>query len=162
MGMKEKKLSIVYKEFDSLQSLNKNWQALVSDTIKHNVSAYAPYSNFFVSAGVLLNNGKYYFGANVENASFPVGICAERNVLSHVITNFPHQKIEAIAIYGRNIKQTNNCFVSPCGMCRQAILETEQRQKKEIAIILVTSVDRITIFNSAKDILPLAFDKLVL
>ena len=159
MGKVEKLLTIKYTECDSINALDKKYHQLVTKTIAFSKNAYAPYSKFAVSAGVLLGNGENYFGTNVENVSFPVGVCAERNIISHVISNYPDQKIEAIAIFGKHIAHQANTFISPCGMCRQAILEAERRQEQKISILLITPNEKIIIFNSSSDLLPLAFEK---
>lgn len=77
-------------------------------------TAYCPYSQFRVGAAVLSADGAYYFsGANVENASYPVGTCAERVALGKAVTE-GHRKIRAVAV-ATDIAPP----ASPCGMCRQ-------------------------------------------
>lgn len=133
---------------------------MIQTTIKAAKSAYAPYSQFNVSAGVLLENGKIITGTNVENASYPVGICAERNVLSHVISNYPTVKIKALAVYAeRQNGQAIPDIITPCGMCRQALVETENRQNQDYKIILIGHGNQFIEVENAKCLLPLAFDK---
>jgi len=75
--------------------------------------AYAPYSNFFVGAAVLARDGRVFEGVNVENAAYPLGICAERTAISRAVTEgCKPGDLEAIAI-----------TASPCGGCRQWIYE---------------------------------------
>ncbi|MCP4600971.1 MAG: cytidine deaminase [Proteobacteria bacterium] len=88
-------------------------------------NAYAPYSGFPVGAAILAN-GRIFSGCNVENASYPVGICAERAALVAAITA-GCQNIEAIVIAA-------NKPVTPCGMCRQALAEFNQ----EVPILMVS------------------------
>ena len=77
------------------------------------VKAYAPYSNFFVGAAVLARDGRVFEGVNVENAAYPLGICAERTAISRAVTDgCKPGDLEAIAI-----------TASPCGGCRQWIYE---------------------------------------
>lgn len=90
--------------------------------------AYAPYSSFYVGACVLTESGKTYVGCNVENASYGLAICAERNAISNAIAQ-GEKNISAIAIYSPNME---NC--PPCGACRQVIFEF-QGLDKEIEII---------------------------
>ena len=82
--------------------------------------AHAPYSNFLVGAVLLLENGEIFTANNQENVSFPVGICAERAVLSYVMGNFPNLKPLKIAIAARRLNEKGYAYVTPCGMCRKA------------------------------------------
>jgi len=76
-------------------------------------NAYAPYSNFHVGAALLLRDGRVVTGANVENASYPLGVCAERAALSRAVAEgVKPGDVEAIGI-----------TASPCGGCRQWLLE---------------------------------------
>ncbi|CAA9364133.1 MAG: Cytidine deaminase, partial [uncultured Chloroflexia bacterium] len=75
--------------------------------------AYAPYSNFFVGAAVLCSSGKVYAGCNVENAAYPVGICAERSALSAAIAAGERDVVRLVVV------ADSPRPVSPCGMCRQ-------------------------------------------
>ena len=76
-------------------------------------NAYAPYSKFFVGAAVLARDGRVFEGVNVENAAYPLGICAERTAISRAVTDgCKPGDLEAIAI-----------TASPCGGCRQWIYE---------------------------------------
>jgi cytidine deaminase len=75
--------------------------------------AYAPYSNFLVGAAVLARDGRVFEGVNVENAAYPLGICAERTAISRAATDgYKPGDLEEIAI-----------TASPCGGCRQWIYE---------------------------------------
>ncbi|CCD50637.1 hypothetical protein BofuT4_P024460.1 [Botrytis cinerea T4] len=76
-------------------------------------TAYCPYSNFRVGATILTNEGKYVDGANVENAAYPVGTCAERVAFGKAITE-GHKGFKTIAV-ATDISPP----ASPCGMCRQ-------------------------------------------
>ncbi|KAI1385094.1 cytidine deaminase-like protein [Hypoxylon trugodes] len=80
-------------------------------------AAYCPYSQFRVGSSVISVDGVYFNGANVENASYPVGTCAERVALGKAVTE-GHRKIKAIAV-ATDITPP----ASPCGMCRQFIRE---------------------------------------
>jgi len=89
-------------------------------------NAHAAYSNFPVGACVLAESGKIYAGCNVENASYGLTICAERNAISNAIAN-GEKSISAIAIYSPNME---NCL--PCGACRQVIFEFQKDQEVEV------------------------------
>lgn len=80
-------------------------------------NAYAKYSDFKVGACVLAKSGKTYTGCNIENASYGLTVCAERNAIANAIVN-GETVITAIAIYSPNME---DC--TPCGACRQVIFE---------------------------------------
>jgi cytidine deaminase len=79
--------------------------------------AYCPYSKFRVGAAVLTDSGAVFTGCNVENASYGLTICAERNAVFHMVAQ-DHQRIIALVIYTPTPKPS-----PPCGSCRQVIRE---------------------------------------
>ncbi|MFM7496647.1 MAG: cytidine deaminase [Bacteroidota bacterium] len=124
--------------------------------------AYAPYSGFHVVAVVLTPEGDLLTGTNQENASFPVGICAERVVLSALSCQVPQPRVEAMLVYaGRKISNRGlgePCApVAPCGMCRQALMEQIKRQNHDFILYLASSNGEIWCLERASDLLPLAF-----
>jgi cytidine deaminase len=81
--------------------------------------AYAPYSNFLVGAAILTGGGAIHSGSNVENASYGLSICAERNAATTMATADPEDReIELVAVFSPN---SSPCF--PCGACRQVLRE---------------------------------------
>ena len=94
---------------------------LIRRALEQQQYAYAPYSGYFVSAAVLTGSGKIYTGVNVENASYPAGICAERNAIFHAVS-CGERKITAIAIVGGK-QGENRKIATPCGICRQVMRE---------------------------------------
>ena len=94
---------------------------LIRRALEQQQYAYAPYSGYFVSAAVLTDSGKIYTGVNVENASYPAGICAERNAIFHAVA-CGKRKITAIAIVGGK-QGENRKIATPCGICRQVMRE---------------------------------------
>ncbi len=92
-------------------------------------NAYAPYSKFKVGACALYENGNYYTGCNVENASYGLSLCAERNALSSALAAGEKSKLLKVAIYSPNTK-----LCSPCGACRQWIFEFENGQHVKIIL----------------------------
>ncbi len=141
----------------SLAQLNNEDKALVIAAREATNLSYAPYSNFHVGAAVLLGNGEIVKGGNQENASYPVGICAERSVLATAQNLFPNVPIITLALAATNINgEYTNDIVTPCGMCRQAIAENEKRYRQNIRIIMSSKED-VVIVNSINDLLPLAF-----
>lgn len=157
--MEEKKLSVNYSESTSIEEFSPTIQELIERTKAFADNAYAPYSAFHVSAGLILDNDEMLFGANVENASYPVSVCAERTLLSHTLSNHPNNRIKTLAIY---VDKAVGQAVSPCGVCRQTLLEAELRQEAPIEIILVSKEGKFIKFSKAADLLPLYFDGSVL
>ena len=94
-----------------------NDASLIEAAKKYRESAYVPYSNFKVGAAVLTKSGKVFGGCNVENASYPVGCCAERTAICKAVSE-GERDLEAIAI----VADTEGPC-APCGMCRQFIAE---------------------------------------
>lgn len=129
---------------------------LVEEARKATELSYAPYSDFHVGAAVLLSNGEVVKGANQENASYPCGICAERSALATAQNVFPDVPVVAIALAARRGAVITTEPVTPCGMCRQVIAETQKRYQSDIRI-LMTSSDKVVIANSITELLPLSF-----
>lgn len=155
----EKSLTLRYNEGNDWREIREELHPLIQKTIAFAQNAYAPYSNFKVSAGLVLDNGEFVFGTNVENASYPASICAERTLLSHTVSNFPQQKIQSMIIY---VDKAVGAPVPPCGICRQTLLEAELNQHAQIEIILVSKEGNYLQFKSSAELLPLYFDGSVL
>ena len=94
---------------------------LVARALEMMPRAYAPYSRFKVGAAVLASSGKIYGGANMENASYPAGICAERSAIAQAVAAGERQ-LAAIAICGGKDGAIAD-FCPPCGICRQTMRE---------------------------------------
>jgi cytidine deaminase len=152
-----KELTVKYQQFDSWKSLSVGDQSLVEAAYKISENAYAPYSNFLVGAAVLLENGEVILGSNQENIAFPSGLCAERTALFYAGANFPHLKVMKIAIVAVGDLVPLDKILSPCGGCRQVMLETEVRQKAPYEVILVSQNETTIVFSAASDLLPFAF-----
>ncbi len=90
--------------------------------------AYAPYSNFHVGSAALTKSGNIVKGCNVENASYGLTICAERNCINHGVVN-GEQQFEVIVIYTEQEKLT-----PPCGACRQVIAEFFKQSAPVVAV----------------------------
>ncbi len=148
-----------YTEFNSLEELNRDDRDLVLAAREAAQNAYAPYSKFRVGAAVRLESGIIIKGANVENAAFPSGICAERSAISFSASNYPSDKPLSIAVAGFTEEGLTKEPVSPCGNCRQVIAEEEFRNNHNIRLIL-SGDSRIQIFEKGGDLLPLQFNKL--
>lgn len=113
---------------------------------------YAPYSNFNVGACALFESGKIYKGSNIENASYGLSLCAERNAISSGISN-GETILKKIAIYSPNTKL---CY--PCGACRQWIKEFSSKNDKDnVKVILEDENNEIKVF-SIDELLPHCFN----
>lgn len=111
-------------------------------------NAYAPYSNFHVGACVKTKDGKYFIGANVENASYGLTNCAERNAIFQTYSQgYRQDDIEALAIVGQG-----NTLITPCGACRQVLVEL---LKRDTPIVLGTG-EKVLVTN-IEELMPMAF-----
>ena len=156
--MIQKQISTTIEIYDSVLELPDQIQELMGSAIQARESAYAPYSKFKVGAALILENGEVVKGSNQENASYPSGLCAERTAIYAAGANFPDQKIKVIAITAASTKHDVLEPVPPCGACRQAIAEYEQKQDEPIQIYFTGSKGKVLHVKSLLDILPLAFD----
>ena len=150
-------LTIFFERFNHWNELSKNDQELVEQAYAVSRTAYAPYSKFHVGASLRLSNNKIVTGSNQENIAYPSGLCAERVALFYTGANFPDEQIETLCVVAEGDLLPLDKILSPCGACRQVMLETEVRQKKSYRIILVSQNGVTIVFNSAVDLLPLAF-----
>ena len=94
---------------------------LIRQALEVQESAYAPYSEYYVGAAVLAASGKTYVGANVENASYPAGMCAERNAIGAAVCG-GERRLVALAVCGGPEGEPAG-YCPPCGICRQAMRE---------------------------------------
>ena len=157
--MYEEQYSFAFKVYNSIDELNNEDAMLLKKAKEFTHNAYAPYSHFFVGAVAKLRNGEFVNGANQENASFPAGICAERVLLSSVSSQYPGEAIEAIAISYHNQNGESDKPVSPCGICRQTLLEYEERQQQSIRLILGGLEGKVYVIEKAGMLMPLSFTK---
>ncbi|MDR1746280.1 MAG: cytidine deaminase [Tannerella sp.] len=118
--------------------------------------AYAPYSHFQVGASVLLADGTIVIGNNQENIAYPSGLCAERVALFTAGANFPYTPPIAIAIIAikNGVIQEQ---ISPCGACRQVMIEIERRSATSLRILNCGN-EQTLIVSKAADLMPLAFN----
>lgn len=119
--------------------------------------SYSPYSHFRVGAAILLDNGEIITGANQENAAYPSGTCAERSACYYAGAAYPDAKFRVIAIAARG---TDGEFVSepcsPCGACRQALLQYELLAGEGVKVLLV-GAEKVYRLDSIRALLPFAF-----
>jgi cytidine deaminase len=152
-----KNLNIITKiqvyHYEELNSQEKN---LINNAKEATIKAYAPYSNFKVGTAALLENGEIVTGNNQENVAFPSGLCAERTALFYANSQYPDQAVKILAVAAYTKGDFLDKPISPCGACRQVILETEMRYNHPVRIILYGKKE-IYIIDGIKDLLPLSF-----
>ncbi|MDR2120134.1 MAG: cytidine deaminase [Tannerella sp.] len=138
---------------DELPPEARRWMALAKEAAG---KAYAPYSHFHVGAAVALSDGTVLTGNNQENAAFPSGLCAERVALFSAGAVYPDVTVRALALMAVKDGVVQD-EISPCGSCRQVLLETERRQRSPITVMLCGR-DVVRIVDSAEQLLPVAFN----
>jgi cytidine deaminase len=158
----QQKFEFEYDLLDDSNQLSLADQALLAAAKKATSTAYAPYSHFNVGAAARLSNNDIIIGSNQESASFPVGICAERALLNSVGSQFPHDTIHTIAISYEPLGKPSNEPISPCGMCRQSLLDYENRFQSPIKIIMAGMSGKVMVLKSATHLLPFGFDGAIL
>lgn len=151
--------SFNFEMFDDISELNKEDAALLEEARKTTQKAYAPYSNFLVGAVAIFNNGQKVYGTNQENASYPVGICAERVLLASASMIQTDEPIKTMAISYNNLSGNgeSNRPISPCGMCRQSLTEYEERTKQPMRLIMSGMEGKVMVIESASQLLPFSF-----
>jgi cytidine deaminase len=115
--------------------------------------AYAPYSNFHVGCAIESDGGEVVTGANVENACYRLGMCAEQSALSAAQHRFGLAKVARIAVVGG----TDATICTPCGGCRQAILEAAQLSGRDIEILCGSGDGSAVERHSIGELMPFAF-----
>ena len=155
--MKELEIKSVVKVCQG-EELNAGEQYVLEQAIEATTRAYAPYSHFRVGAAVRLANGVVMTGSNQENAAYPSGLCAERTVLFAAGSQYPDEAVELLAIAARTPDgELQEEPVSPCGACRQVIIETETRFKHPVRILLYGKKCVYTV-DGISQLMPLAFE----
>jgi len=155
--MQKQEISFVLSIYESIEKLPVHLRKLMEVAQKTRMDAYAPYSNFQVGAAVLLENDEIVIGNNQENASYPSGLCAERVAVFQAGARFPGVPIKAIAISAASVNKKVTRPAAPCGNCRQAIAEYEQKQQDNISLLMMGETGQVYRADSIADLLPLAF-----
>ena len=155
--MREKQITLTIQVYDRADELRTDETELIDEARKALSKSYAPYSNFRVGSAALLANGETLSAANQENASYPVCVCAEVALLSACSAVYPGVSISKIAITTLSATHSSDSPKAPCGQCRQALLEFENRSGGDIEIILAGDKGPIYKLASVRDLLPLHF-----
>lgn len=143
--------------FNDYKLLDANWQTLFFHAESALANAYAPYSNFRVSASILTSGNKIVTGTNQENAAYPSGMCAERVALHTLSSIASGEHIIRMLLLARKGTQTGLSPASPCGACRQVMLEFENRQTEPFQVLMMIDQHRWVLSNSASALLPFTF-----
>jgi cytidine deaminase len=131
-------------------------ESLISAAREAAAGAYAPYSKFHVGAALGFADGSVVTGANVENASYGLTLCAETVAVGKLLSEGPRGRLEAVAVIGGKAGQVGlGAPVSPCGRCRQMLNEVAQLGGSDPTVWCVGETEVLEVLLS--DLLPHAF-----
>ena len=157
MAIQEESIQTKYKVYTDDSHLNFVDQELIKKARSVASNAYAPYSGFKVGAVALMEDGTFISGTNQENASYPIGLCAERVLLAAASSIAMNQKIVTMAIsYQTNLVNSDKP-VAPCGICRQSLVEFESRFETHLRLLLSGSSGEVFEISSVSQLLPFSF-----
>ena len=157
-GMKKLTIEIPYEVY-SFGELNEEDRNLVETAREATRKSYAPYSKFHVGAAALLENGIVVTGNNQENVAYPSGLCAERTALFYAHSQYPEVAVKALAIAARHADGTpHRGIITPCGACRQVMMESEKRSGTPMRILLCGEKE-VYVMESVKSLLPFSFEE---
>lgn len=157
--MNEKSITTVYRYYQDISQITSRDQQLLIAAREALQGAYAPYSHFKVGCALLLEDGTIVKGSNQENGAYPSGLCAERVAFFWVGANHPDKRIIAVAITASSDQISTDHPITPCGACRQSMLEYELNQTEPIQLIMQGSSGGIILVESVKSLLPLFFSE---
>lgn len=162
--MEERKIETIYKVY-GYDELTAEDRELVDAAKQMTGTSFAPYSKFHVGAAIRMDNGNIVLGSNQENAAFPSSLCAERTACFQASALYPGMPMRKIAIAAwTRLHQPEGtphelCFqkkpISPCGSCRQALLEYEAAYG--LIEVLLYGREGIAVLPSIASLLPLCF-----
>lgn len=127
-------------------------EKLANEALLARANSYSPYSGFKVGAALLCGDGTIFTGCNVENASYPATVCAERTAFLKAVSE-GKREFKAIAIAGGS-DETPDDYAYPCGICRQVMSEF---CKGDFCVIVAKSVSDVKIFT-LDELLPARFE----
>ena len=153
--MKELKQQVIIRKY-LFEELTDSDKRLIEAAKEATKRSYAPYSHFNVGAAAMLEDGTIVTGSNQENAAYPSGLCAERTTLFHAGSEYPGKAVTTLAIAASNCEGFTEQPVTPCGACRQVMLEAEQRYHRPIRMLMYGTAC-IYETRGTKDLLPLSF-----
>lgn len=150
--MESREIKTVVRQYATVSELPDQYQQLMEHARQAMSFTHSPYSHFPVGAAILMDDGTVIKGSNQENASFPLGLCAERIALANLaMLTKPNARAVAIAV------SVNGEVAAPCGMCRQALLEQEHEQGTDLKVFMKGTADSVLEVESVASLLPLPF-----
>lgn len=151
------KLNIYLEEYSNGSQLDPESYELLQQARATCGKAYAPYSRFQVGTALLLKNGKVVTGTNQENMAYPSGLCAERVALFAASSEYPKVAVRKIAISAKKKGRSQPVEVTPCGSCRQVMIEYQNLQAQPMEIIMEGPLGKIYRAHSVDMLLPFKF-----
>jgi len=155
--MREIKIESSVMVYEDYSTFSEQEIKLFEKAIAACKTAYAPYSQFYVGASVLLENGEIIVGNNQENAVYPCGLCAERVALFNAATHYPEVSPKLLAVTIDYDRVASEDIAFPCGSCRQVISEFEYRFKTPITLYMLGKGQQVYKLSSVKQLLPFTF-----
>lgn len=149
----------IVQSYSDESVLSGDWVELLRNARAATGKSYAPYSRFLVGVAIRLEDGTLITGGNQENASYPLCMCAERVALYAATAVHPGKKIRQLAVIAHRAGAVELVPATPCGACRQVLVEFEQNQIEPIQIVLFGPGDTYYLLPSAAALLPMAFDR---
>lgn len=156
--MEKLQINLPYTDFSSPEELTADERELIAQAIESTRRSYAPYSRFSVGAAIRLReSGLIICGSNQENAAYPSGLCAERTALFYAGASHPEEAVSTLAIAARNEQGILTPQpITPCGACRQVMLETCMRQGHPFRCLLY-GTKKIRLIEDCRLLLPFSF-----
>jgi cytidine deaminase len=143
--------------YSTIEDLDSESKYLVHKAKEATSHSYAPYSKFLVATALILEDGTVVTGANQENASYPLCMCAERVALYAAASQYPGKKIMKLAIVAHKKNHKELTPATPCGACRQVLVEFEHRQKKPLEVLMLGPDGKWIKTASAASLIPFDF-----
>lgn len=152
-------INIAFELLDDASTLPVDEQSLLEAAMEASKGAYVPYSHFKVGCAVLLASGEVMTGNNQENPAFPSSLCAERTVLYYVGSQQKGDQLRKIAIRADSFDKPILSPVTPCGACRQVMLEYERQSGQPLVVLMQGKEGQILKLKGvAASLLPFGFD----
>lgn len=158
MEMK-KETRFSYSEYPNTDELPYDLKLIAHKAQEALKTSYSPYSHFAVGAAIMLKNGEIIQGSNQENGAYPSGLCAERVALFYAGSAFPKVPVKAIAVAASYKGKPTDMPVSPCGGCRQVMLETRNIGKEPLVIVMVGK-KKVIVVEDVIFLLPFTFSNI--
>jgi cytidine deaminase len=155
-----KSITFTYQEFPSVNLLPDDLKIVAIKAKDALLTSYSPYSEFAVGAAIMLDNGDIIQGSNQENGAYPSGLCAERVALFYVGASYPGVKIKTMAIAASYKGVPISEPVTPCGACRQVMIETQNQTNSPYSVVMIGE-KRVFVVSDARFLLPFTFSNVI-